>query len=525
MTTTSTTSSLIELRPYQNDTVKATFQGLRERKGKHPVIALPTGAGKSYIIAEIVRQVQEKWGVEVLILSHVKEIIKQDYDSLKKFIPEISIYSAGMKSRKTGAVTIAGIQSAYRKPELFKRYKLIIIDEAHLISPKQETMYQKFFKAIGTHIRIGLTATPFRLGTGYIYEGENKIFDYLTYDLTSKESFNKLVSDGYLCKLIVKGTNTKLSTEGVRTTAGDFNDKDLSAANDKEEITNAALIELVKAGENRKKWLIFAIDIEHAEHITEGLLKMGILSNIVHSKMEMNRDKVIQDYKDGKYRCIVNVNVLTTGFDDIDIDLIGILRPTKSPVLHVQTIGRGLRVSPNKSDCLILDFAGNTARLGPINDVQITIRKKGTKDMPPVMKECPACFELVFPAVRVCPDCGFEFEFDSALEGMYSDLEVISEGAKWLDVTEIHYSLHEKRYAPNTMKVTYLCGLRSIREWICVEHNGYAKLSADNWIEFRGGNPIDSAADAVLQAVQLKKPKRILVDGRGKYPVIQDCEF
>jgi len=516
---------MIELRQYQKDAVAETLNQMKHKKGKNPVLALPTGAGKSYIIAEIIKQCQDKWGVDALVISHVKEIVSQDYESLKKFDMNVSIYSAGLKSKKISNVTVAGIQSVYRKPELFKRFQLVIVDEAHLISPKDTTMYQKFFEAIGDCIIVGLTATPYRLGTGYIYEGDKRIFDYLSYDLTSKENFNKLVEDEYLCQLVTKGTKIKLDTEGVRTTAGDFNDKDLSAKNDKEEITNAALKEIVNAAGDRNKWLIFAIDIEHAEHIAEGLMRLGVKTNIVHSKMEMDRDKVIKDFKDGKYKCIVNVNVLTTGFDDPSIDLIGILRPTKSPVLHVQTIGRGLRTHPGKSDCLVLDFAGNTARLGPINDIVITIKKKGQKMDKPVMKECPECFELVWPAVRICPDCGFKFEFDSALESKYSELEVVAKGAKWFEVDDVFYEVHSKRNSPDTMKVIYNCGIRNFREWICIEHKGYAKARADNWIKWRGGKVVDTANEAVRNSGLLNKPKKILIDSRGKYPLIKDCVF
>lgn len=488
-------------------------------------MAIPTGGGKSYIIAEIIRRVTTMWGVKVLVLSHVKEILEQDATSLKKFLPEVSVYSAGLGLRQIGDVTVAGIQSCYRNPEMFKQFQIVIIDEAHRISPREGTMYQKFFDDIGEHVRIGLTATPYRLGKGYIYEGPDRIFDYIAYDLTSKDSFLQLIKDGYLCKLVTKGTRVKLETEGVRTTAGDFNEKDLAAANDKEEITNAAIEELIAAGHDRKKWLVFAIDIAHAEHIAESLMRRGIRTNVVHSKMEMDRDQVLKDYKNGKYQCIVNVNVLTTGFDDPAIDLIGILRPTKSPVLHVQTIGRGLRVHPGKPDCLVLDFAGNTARLGPINDVVLYVAKKGGKAGPPAMKECPKCLEMVYPAVRICPECKHEFVFDSALEAQYTDLDIISEGAKWLPVTDVIYTLHAKISSPSTMKVTYLCGTKTVREWICVEHSGYAKARADHWLQYRGGKAVDTAQEAVDQKEKLARPLEILVDGRGKYPVVKDCKF
>jgi len=352
------------------------------------------------------------------------------------------------------------------------------------------------------------------------------VFDELVYDLTQKEHFNRLVKQGYLCRLVTKATSLELDPEGCRTTAGDYNEKDMSLRFDRESITNEAVDEIIKAGEDRKKWLIFAIDIDHAEHIAERLIRKGIPTNVVHSKMESDRDTVIKDYKNGTYRCLVNINILTTGFDVPSVDLVGMLRPTKSPVLHVQTVGRGLRIHDGKSDCLILDFAGNTSRLGPINDVQVLKKKKG-KGGEPITKTCPDCQSIVPPVIKVCPDCGYEFQFKVNISGDHSQLDIVDEGKKWLKVDDVTMALHDKKGSPTSVKVTYLCGHRTFNEWVCVEHNGYAKHRANHWCKVRGisDGEINRAGELITRRAELNSPLEIQVDKSGKHFVITDVRF
>lgn len=519
---------MIKLRQYQSKAAPTVFEYLAKHKSsKHPLIGMPTGAGKSYVMADIIEQATRKWGVKVVVLSHVKEILQQDYNSIKKFIPQAGLYSAGLDRREIKQVTVAGIQSAYRNAKLFRsigKPLVIIIDEAHMVSDKEKSMYQTFFKEVGRHVRIGLTATPYRLGTGYIY-GKGEVFDDIVYDMTSKKAFNKLVDQGYLCKLITKGTKLKMDTEGVRTTAGDFNEKDLALKFNKESITNAALDEIVKAGEGRDKWLIFAIDIDHAEHIAEQLLRRGIMTNVVHSKMDSDRDKVIEGFRNGKLRCLVNINILTTGFDVPAVDLVAMLRPTKSPVLHVQSIGRGLRVHDDKSDCLVLDFAGNTARLGPINDVVVHKAKKSKEGGEPITKECPDCASIVPPVVKICPDCGHEFKFKINLTAQASGIDVVAGQNRWVDVDSISYKIHNKRGSPTSLLVEYTCGIQIYKEWVCIEHKGYAKHTADHWVKFRGGQPCGTVNDFMRQKDGIKVPVKILLERAGPYTKVTDARF
>lgn len=527
---------MIKLRPYQESVAPAVFKYMEENEDKNPCVAIPTGGGKTYIAADIIKHALIEWPkIEIVVLSHVKEILEQNHAALTRYLNiDIGLWSSGLSSNSQKQVTVAGIQTVYNKIDFFRDYDLVIIDEAHLIPVKGDGMYLTFLKGIGEHRRIGLTATPYRLGSGYIYgPTDETMFDDLIIDYTYMEAFNKLIEDGYLCKLRTMRTETTMNPEGVRTTAGDYNDKDLSDKFDRQEITNAIVKEIIKIGEKYNKWLIFAIDIEHAEHITERLLQSGVDAYIVHSKMsDSSRDEIIKMFKSGKLRAIVNVNILTTGFDAPDIDLICLLRPTKSPVIHVQSIGRGLRIHPSKDHTMVLDFAGNTERLGPINDVQIRKKRKSAEIVEPIVKTCPDCNAIHHPSVRVCDNCGHVFQFKSDLRWNSSGAEVVATTqVSWHDVTEVTYTKHIKPNTPNSVCVKYQCGLRQFREWICIEHPGYAGAKALQWLKRRWPfsllvpEDIDSTEKLFEISDKLKKPKRIQIDETGKYPKIIKSEL
>lgn len=526
---------MIELRPYQKPIADKVFNYMSKHKGKHPLVALPTGSGKTFVIADIVEKVLTKWPeVKILVLSHVKEILEQNYNSISQYIKErghnidkIGINSSGLGKREVKPITIAGIQSIY-KNIIFHDYKFIIVDECHTIPLNENGMYRSFFQMLNNPRYLGLTATPFRLGGGYIFgEDENKLFDDLIVDLTTGENFVKLIDDGYLSTLKAYGTETKMDPTNARTSAGDFNLSDLSIFFDRKQITEnivKSTIEFAKKIES-KKWLIFAIDIQHAEHIAEILLQNNISANVVHSKMEMNRDEIIKDFRNGKYKAIVNVNVLTTGFDVPDIDLIVLARPTKSPVLHVQTLGRGMRISKGKEFCAVLDFAGNISRLGPINDITPYKKRKGEKG-DPIMKECPKCLALTYPAVRICPECGHKFEFKTNLTLDAKSVNAISDDTpQWVPVDNVEYKIHRKNNSPDSLKVTYFSGLLTYSEWICPEHKGYSSHRAKIWAQNRGIPEADTTHEMFWKKDEIKIPTEIKVKKRGKFIDILAYKF
>lgn len=525
---------MFELRPYQKPIATKVFKYMVAHPNKHPLVAMPTGSGKTVVMADIIHKALSNWpNTHILILSHVKEILDQDYRAISKHLKEFNIsvglYSAGFNRREVQQVTVAGIQSVYRNGHLFSDYNLIIIDECHLIPNSDTSMYRTFFSSINNPRYLGLTATPFRLDSGYIYNNKESIFDDLIVDLTTSDRFTKLIDDGYLCDLKTQGTKTEFDTRDIGTRGGDFDAYEMSAKFNRDEITKSACKEIVKFGADCKKWLIFAIDIKHAESIADTLISMGIPTLAIHSKMEFDRDWTIKTFKEGKIRAIVNVNVLTTGFDDPEIDLIALLRPTKSPVIHIQTIGRGLRPAQSKSYCLILDFAGNTRRLGPINEIRIKkIRKgqdpNGDGDAP--TKTCPHCEAILSIRTMVCPWCEYKFPEKSALEGHAIKSDPISrkKSVEWYDVSNVNYIIHAPRNKPKMAKVSYQCGLQYFNEYVCIEHKGYAKHKADHWVKFRGGHATN-VEELISEADTLKKPKRIKVDRRGNYPIVIDAEF
>jgi DNA repair protein RadD len=551
-------SEEIVLRWYQQECAEAGFNAVKNDKDCHPLLAIPTAGGKSLILCEIINLfLSDNCKSNVLVLSHNSEILEQNHEELENYFEgsEVGLYSSTLKSKTVKKVTVAQIQSAYRKPELFYHFDLIIIDECHLIPNTSTTMYRSFLEVIQANY-IGLTATPFRTGSGYLHEGEKALFTHLAYDLTSMENFNRLVSEGYLSQLFSKSTKLKLNVDGVKTIAGDFSPKDMSEIIDRDSITEAAINETLMFGDNYKQWLFFAINIKHAENITEMLISKGVSAICVHSKMERKRSEVLKEVRNGKYRAIVNVDILTTGFNLKNIDLICLLRPTKSPIIHVQTIGRGLRVIYKKGmplqtaeqrlkaiefggkpHCLVLDYAGNCSRLGAVNDVKV--KTKGKKDSGGSMiKVCPECDIENHLSAKVCCNCEYIFPVKEKIVETASIAEVVKKTKKqklsigWHEIDEIDYSLKRsgKGGKNNYIKATYSVGDSKVHENIFLENRGYAKHLAQHWVSYRWqgykGEEPKNCIDLFKNMEYIKQPQKIKVKiDEGKRYEIIDASF
>lgn len=515
---------MFEDRWYQIKAEKATFKYLDRNPDKHPLIALPTGSGKGAIMVRIGNAILEKsLDNNILVLSHEANILKQNYNNMLhlKEGPPTCMYSAGYNSKDIGPVTIAGIQSAYRYPELFEKFNWVLIDEAHTIPMSDTSMYRQFLNGIGEHTRIGLTATPYRLGEGYII-GEDHLFDKIVIDYTTGAKYTRLVDEGFLCPLIMSNTSITMDTTNIKMKGYDFDLKQMSKAFDRESITNSILDDMIVRGAERNKWLIFAIDTEHANHICEGLISRNIPSMIVHSKMPFSKEFVLNQHKMGIIKAVVSVGMLTTGYDDPSIDLIGLLRPTKSPNLHVQMPGRGQRIHSSKDNCLVLDYAGNTKRLGPINKIKPKKKGKGEKGGAPITKDCPVCDTILAPIIKICPMCGYEFAFKSNLELEASTEEIIGYDNKWYTVQDVEYKIHTKPGMPKSIKVTYYCGIRSFNEYIMPDHKGYAGHKSLERLKHSGIIHEDIESTFKKMPDYFLVPNKILIDSGGRYPNIID---
>lgn len=499
----------IVFRDYQQEAVLSLPRYFSTHSG-NPLIAMPTGTGKSIVIAGFLQYVFQYPGQRVIIATHVKELVQQNFNKLLAVWPQApaGIYSAGLGRKDIhNKIIFAGIASIAKRAADLGRVDLLIIDEAHLVSPSDETTYRKFItalKAVNPYLKvIGLTATPWRLGHGRITQ-DGHIFTDVCFDITGLNEFNRLIAEGYLSPLVPKNPRSLLDTSGVHMSGGEFKANELQLAVDKSEITHAALKEAMEFGADRHSWLIFAAGVEHSIHIAEMLTFMGIECKAVHSKMpDGERDKILKDYLSGKLRAVANNNVLTTGFDHPGLDFIVMLRPTASPVLWVQMLGRGTRpvycpgfdlntvegrlaaiAAGPKQNCLVLDFAGNTKRLGPINDPVIP-RKKGEKGggVAPV-KLCGTCATWNHASARFCCYCNSEFILAVKIKYTADTAVLIKQDepvTEIFEVDQITYVKHEKAGRPPSLKLNYYCNLRNFHEFVPIELEGSARGIAKRW--------------------------------------------
>lgn len=499
--------------------------------------------GKSLVLAQIAKDSVEKWNGRVLILAHVKELLEQNADKIRKLCPElkIGIYSAGLRSRDTTEqVIVAGIQSVYNKACELDAFDLVIVDEAHQISSEGDGMYRTFLadmKVINPHVRvIGLTATPFRLKGGLICKPEN-ILNEICYEAGLKE----MIQQGYLSPLISRAGRAEANLANLHIRGGEFISDEVAAAMDNDALVTSACREIVELTRDRKSVLIFTASVDHCKHVAEKIQAFsGKECAIVTGETSpAERAEIIARFK-GEFipadlfgtpkpplKFLANVNVLTCGFDAPNTDCVVMLRPTNSPGLLIQCAGRGTRLSPEtgKSSCLFLDYGGNILRHGPLDMIKVKEPGSGKGGDAPA-KKCPQCLALIHAGYTACPECGYVFppkENNDKMTQTASSAGVISGQVDYTDyeVLDVYYCVHEKRGAdpdaPKTMRVDYQVGFNEFKsEWVCPEHTGYARGKFEKWWHERAalGCPMPrSAREAVSLANEglLAAPESITV--------------
>lgn len=544
----------MELRKYQADCVDSVYKHF-ETKKTNPCVVIPTGGGKTPIIAKICSDFIS-WGMRVVILAHNKELLVQSAEKLKHFIgndydSKYSFYCAGLNEKiATKPITIASIQSIFRNALDFDPFDLIIVDEAHLIPPNGEGMYQTFInecRIVNPHIKIlGLTATPYRLKSGNICGPEN-ILNEICYEISVKQ----LINDGYLSKIINKiSEDSKLDLESIKIKGGEFDQQELSETMENKNLIEITSKELIRRTINRKSVLIFCTSIIHAEATKNKIQELTESTKcefICGDTPSNERDDILKRFKNEEIKYLTNVNVLTTGFDATCIDCIVLLRPTMSAGLYYQMVGRGFRLHPGKKDCLVLDFSGNIARHGPIDQIDIKSKKDKNKNKNKIdtklQKKCKTCEAIIGIRETICPICESEqpIEIKNNLEpdeksDIISDSENNEIEVKNYHVISVSYSIYQKTL-PNgdiseSMKVTYCIGLyKYFSEWICFNHSGYARKKAETWwINRSNVRPVpDSVRVAVDYALAGAIARTIAITTTRKhgqkYPEITGYQF
>ena len=344
---------MIALRPYQAEAVDSIYHYFGKNTG-NPLIVLPTGTGKSICIAEFIRRaIRDYSDTRILCITHVRELIAQNYAQLIRLWPDApaGVYSAGLNRRDLHQqVLFCGVQSTYKRAADIQRADLVLIDEAHLIGRNDAGMYRRFIKEL-TDINpwlkvVGLTATAYRLDSGYLHKGDGALFDAIAYEA----NLGDMVEQGYLSPLTTKRTKTTLDVTGVKVRGGEFVAGDLERAVNVQDINEAIAAEIIEKGADRGSWLVFAAGVDHAKALCALLPDAAC---VFGETPVAERDQIIGDFKCGRLRALVNVGVLTTGFDAPGVDLIAMCRPTKSTGLYVQQLGRGTRLAEGKENCIL----------------------------------------------------------------------------------------------------------------------------------------------------------------------------
>jgi DNA repair protein RadD len=510
------------LRTYQQAAIDATWSYLCHQSG-HPVIVVPTGGGKSLLCAELARGAIEN-GLRVMVLAHRKELLEQNAEKIRALLPGVSvgIYSAGLKSKDTDdAVIVAGIQSVYKRAFDFDARHLIIVDEAHLIPNAGTGMYRTFLDDMKVsnpkHRVVGLTATPYRLDCGLIC-GPRELFDAFSYEV----QIGQLIADGFLSPVVSRPVN-EVDTSSLHHRGGEF------VASEAEELFDQHVVSAcnetvgVANADNRKHVLIFCSGVQHAGHVAELIEQITgeEVGMVTGDTFPLIRQEVLAKFKRGNLRWLINVDVLTTGFDAPCIDCISIMRATESPALLAQMLGRGFRISPGKNDFLVLDFGGNLRRLGQVDDPNFGKTKPKSSsdelgDAP--QKECPACLQAVHAGVRECGYCGFRFPKPEVNHDPNADTDtaVLMSQVKperWT-VEQISCGVHVKKGGtedtPKTFRMDYLCRpfgedddgnlvAETISEWVCLEHDGFARKKAETWWKDRSLIPCPYTAEEAVE--------------------------
>lgn len=478
---------MTQLRDYQQNTINELYAWFSAGNAGNPCIVMPTGSGKSHIVAALCKDALQSWPeTQILMLTHVKELIEQNAQKMREHWPNapLGIYSASIGKKHLGEpITFAGIQSIGKKSKDVGHVDLVIIDECHLVNHRESGDYRKFLQElikINPALRvIGLTATPFRLGHGYITD-KPAMFDALL----TPVSIEELIYKGFLAPLRSKHTTEKLDVSGVKKRGGEYIESELQAAVDTDPKNRAVVNEVINIAGDRKAWLFFCTGVEHARHVAMALEEKGIAAACVTGKTpKKEREKILADFKAGRLRALTNANVLTTGFDYPDIDLIAMLRPTMSPSLYVQMAGRGMRPKSHTDHCMVLDFAGVVATHGPITSVQPPKSpnnkdKVGETEAP--VKACPDCHELVHPSTRKCPSCGYDFPIEVKKLKLHHDDIMGLDGSK-MEVKEWRWRKHLSRTSGKEMLAVSYYGCLSdpaIVEYFPVRHEGYAGQKA-----------------------------------------------
>jgi len=501
----------MQMRWYQKEAVQAFFDATKKYPKQDLLEVLPTGAGKTIVMANIIARVA-KFG-NVIVTARSKELVVQNQTKFCQCFPELAdqtgVYCAGLGLKEYKApIVFASIQSAYAKGEMFGPRKLVIIDEAHQIPQTESSQYQTFLAGVRladpSCKLLGLTASPYRLDGGVIF-GKGQQFDRVCYNVP----VGTLMDEGYITRpKTLKVSEIDLS--GVRRTAGDFNKADVES----KFLGNSVTGEILEAANAKgaASVLIFASGVAHATVIKGELESAGQSVNVVTGDTPpLFRQTAIDMFTNRTCRFLVNVECFTTGFDAPCVDMVAIARATESPGLFLQMVGRGFRLCDGKDVCWVLDYGGNIDRFGPIDSSTYgmdSIKPPSQGDGEAPKRVCPQCYEINHAGARRCIKCGLEFPRKPKVL-VATDESILAKAVKYKVKETSYQRWRGKDGKQDTLMAEYtldtgdeLVGKR-VREWICLEHEGYAGKKAQEWWQTVSLQDFPSSIDEALEIINV----------------------
>lgn len=390
------------LRPYQESAVERVRDALR--RYRRVLLVVPTGGGKTVVSAFMTGSAVRK-GNRVAFVCHRRELIKQTAKTYSEVGIPFGIVSAGITGDRRQPVQLCGVQTLAKRLDQFTPPNVMIWDEAHHVA---SASWASIMNAFPDARHIGLTATPERLDG----QGLGKFFDCIV----EGPSVEWLIENGFLAPYRMFAPSSP-DLEGVRTTAGDFNRADVAEAVSKPQIIGDAVSHYLRLAPGKRN-MVFCASVKHSLAVVERFQAAGLRAAHIDGETDSaDRDRMIEDFAAGRIQVLSSVDLVSEGFDLPAIEVATLLRPTKSLSLYLQQVGRVLRTYPGKTEAIILDHAGNSARHGLPDDPRewslegrAKRRKTGVGiDDPTIqVKQCPQCYSVHRPA-PCCPRCGFEY--------------------------------------------------------------------------------------------------------------------
>ena len=409
----------MNLRYYQRNAIDALHKWFEAKPEGPALISLPTASGKTIIFSHFIKEVFNKNpNARFLIMAHRKELVAQAESKLKSVwsTAPVGVLAAGMKRFQHNAQILIASRDTLASPKRLEKvgkFDYMIIDEAHNVPPSSLTRYKKIIDTLSKRQSMkvmGCTATPYRMGQGYIY-GKRK--DHFFKGLAYSVSIPELIQAGYLCRLSAFAVNEKAIIDAGQVSLkfknGDFKEKELESV----AMVDETIIEVINDWidnaytKGRTASVFFCVSVLHAHKMTQYLQQYGINAAVVTGETpNPERDKILADFELAKILALCNVRVLNEGWDAPRTDCIALLRPTQSIGLYVQMCGRGMRLHNKKDNCLLLDYGENIARHGCLDEVEPGEKLPG-KYHP---KICASCNAINSPFAKKCIECDQIFE-------------------------------------------------------------------------------------------------------------------